>query len=87
MTTTKDQSAEDILKQLGEDSDDSCDEDVTPSVPAKDPLAEEKKRHKDNLMQDLYDGISDEEEDEEVKSDNPFKEQLKQDAKDLKAKQ
>jgi hypothetical protein len=48
------------------------------------PLTEEKERHKKNLMQDLYDQISDDEDDDEaagstaagagsgLQSDNPF---------------
>ena len=38
------------------------------------PLSDEQKRHKDNLMADIYDQISDEDDEEETKvsSDNPF---------------
>lgn len=55
----------------------------------KDPISEEKQRHKENLMQDIYDQLSDEEdEDEESKTkDNPFQKQLEQEAKQLKAQQ
>jgi len=67
---SKDQSAEDILKDLhdndGSDDDASDDEDIDltklkeQSKAAKettkaDPLSEEKQRHKDTLMKDLYD--------------------------------
>ena len=44
--------------------------------PSENPLDEEEKRHKDNLMQDIYDNISDEDEEESKQSDNPFKEQM-----------
>ena len=42
------------------------------------PLSDEQKRHKDNLMADIYDQISDEddEEEEKVNSDNPFQQQM-----------
>ena len=45
--------------------------------------------NKDNLMADIYDQISDEddEEEEKVNSDNPFQQQMMQEAKDLKVKQ
>ena len=107
----KDQSAEDILKQLhnedeGSDSDGELDlglgqaQPKAPAagaatassvvtgqaaqVPEVSPLTEEKERHKKNLMQDLYDQISDDEDDDEgggptaagagsgLQSDNPF---------------
>ena len=61
--------------------------------PTSDPISEEKKRHKENLMQDIYDQISDEDDEEEEseslgkQNDNPFKEQLKKDAQELKLKQ
>ena len=53
------------------------------------PLSDEQKRHKDNLMADIYDQISDEDDEEEEKanSDNPFQQQMMQEAKDLKVKQ
>lgn len=59
-----------------------------------DPISQEKQRHKENLIQDIYDQISDEDDDEEdsgknkdgVPNDNPFREQLMKDAAELKAK-
>ena len=45
----------------------------------EDPIDEEQKRHKENLMQDLYDAISDEDEEEpktQDAGDNPFKQQM-----------
>jgi hypothetical protein len=43
--------------------------------PQENPLADEEKRHKENLMQDIYDQISDEDDEEakEDQTDNPFK--------------
>ena len=43
------------------------------------PLSDEQKRHKDNLMADIYDQISDEDDDEEEKTannDNPFQQKI-----------
>jgi hypothetical protein len=93
-----------ILKELhNSDSEGSDDEDIgldlakmkkspeavkSAEKPKENPLDEEEKRHKDNLMQDIYDQISDEEDDETPKAqeDNPFKEQMIQEAKELKEK-
>ena len=75
MATKKDQTDEEILKELhAEDNDSSnSDEDVGIDLakmkaqsqkkasaekdkkPSSDPISEEKKRHKENLMQDIYD--------------------------------
>ena len=61
-------SAEEILKELHKDDSDASDEDLQLPIVTNqkkvDPLQEEKQRHKENLMQDIYDQISDEEEEE-----------------------
>lgn len=64
-------------------------------VNRSDPISEEKKRHKENLMQDIYDQLSDDDEEDEEntgssqasQNDNPFQQQLLKDAQELRAKQ
>ena len=56
-----------------------------------DPLKDQEQRHKENLMQDLYENVSDEDDDDMNRADgkgdgveNPFHEQLVKEAQEMK---
>lgn len=85
MATKKEQlSKEDILKELHdaqENDSNNSDEDLDlgleqlkaqkkATLAASDPISEEKQRHQQNLMQDIYDNLSDDDDEDEEEQES-----------------